>query len=796
MKKTALVLAIALSTALSLFGANIVRRIQVIDLSGTANQDALEQIVHKAIATRVGEEFSPSQLSKDVAALVKTKGIDDVQTKTVELENGAVQVTFMVTIRQRIAEIAIRGNNEFSYRTLKTHLKTKPGEMLDEQRQAADRKAILSRYEKGGFYGTTVTQEITPAEGKPNQVVLTYVVVESTRAKLKGTAFKGNTAFTESELSRVLMTKRQWWRYIFRFGNYYKPSLRSLDIERITDLYATKGYLDAQVIDVEENYIDEEKKWIVPTYVIDEGMQYTIGELSIEGNEKFSAQELLAKTALKKGEIYNKNTADADLAAMKAPYEAQGHLDLRFHPELRKDDDAHVVDIIYHVFEGEPSRINEITITGNTYTRDHVIRRELAIFEDDLADNRKSQQTKNRLNNLGYFESVEIVPKATENPARRDLSIELKKKPTGSISVGAAFSSEDSVIGFLELSERNFSLSKLLNFEKPKGDGQRMRAYLAVGSNNTSVNISLLEPSLFDSPFQLNNEIFINTRYEDEYDERHIGYGLTLSWPVAFQLPFIPDHTEYWDMSIGLRLEQIAITHIDREERFDEEDGSYPDDVRFPQGMNYSIQRDKGDEFTNRLFLSLSRDRRDHFLFPTRGTKLSADAEYITKALGSYADYFKLHLGAEAYLPVYQDVFLRLAADGYTNVHVSGKDVKLFDRYFAGGIGTIRGFKRHDVSPVNRNENSIGGQTMFIGTAELIKPVQDFMFLKLFCDVGNVWWDDNCDYDFGDLNASIGLGIQFRQVPVRLDYGYPIITKGDHLDGRSGRFHFSIDYRF
>ena len=121
--------------------------------------------------------------------------------------------------------------------------------------------------------------------------------------------------------------------------------------------------------------------------------------------------------------------------------------------------------------------------------------------------------------------------------------------------------------------------------------------------------------------------------------------------------------------------------------------------------------------------------------------------------------------------------------------------MKVFDRYFAGGFGTIRGFKRRYVSPVNVNENSIGGSTMLVGTAELIKPIKNFMFFKVFCDVGNVWWD-SFDADFGDLNASIGLGIQFRALPVRLDYGYPIVTKNDHLDGTHGRFHFSITTSF
>ncbi len=794
MKKAFLAL-LATLLILGLQAAERVTRIQVVDLSGTANQEALEQLVYATIGSKVGEPLSMPQLSQDVAALLKLRGIDDVQTKISDREDGSLQVAFLLSLRQKLSRVEVEGNATIKTKTLLVHAQSKPGELVDEVAQAADRKRILEKYEKAGRYGTRVSQRLEGDPERPGELVLTFVVEEAPRAKLKGTAFTGNLAIEDGELRDALMTKRPWWRYIFRLGNYYNPNYRNLDIERILSLYAQRGYLDAQVVKVDEEYLDEERSWVRIVYHIQEGQPYVLGERTFQGNQNFTQEELLAKAALVSGETYSSTVASQDLEAMKGLYEGLGYLDLRFLPELKKNPDTHTVDIAYHIQEGEVSRIDEISIVGNTYTRDHVIRRELAIFEDDLADSRKIRQTKNRLENLGYFESVEVLAKPSILPTRRNLSIEVKEKPTGSISVGAAFSSEDSVLGFLELSETNFSLSKLLQGEKPKGDGQRMRAYVAVGSDTTNVSISLTEPSLFDGPFDLTNELFLNTRYEDQYDERHVGYAISLGWPVAFHLPFLPNHTEYWRLSTGLRLEHIQISNLDDEEEFDEDDGDYPDNVRFPKGRNYSMRRDEGGDFANRLVFSMVRDTRNHYVFPNRGSRVMLDAEYITRALGSYADYLKFHAGVESYHPFYKDVFLRLSADAHTAQHLSGDDIKIFDRYFAGGYGTLRGFKRHDVSPVNRNENSIGGQTMLVGTAELIKPVKNFMFLKLFCDVGNVWWD-SFDADLGDLNASLGIGVQFRQIPIRLDYGFPVLTQGDHLDGRSGRFHFSIDYSF
>ncbi len=787
-------LSVVMASAFAL-SAEMVTRIEVVDLTGASNQEALEQVVYATIGTKVGEDLSLPRLSQDVSALLKVRGVDDVQTKVGEREDGSVQVTYLLTFRQRVSAIDIEGATAFRAKALSKKCTTKLGELVDEVSLAADRKRILDKYEKAGYHGVEVTTRLENDPATPGAARVVFQIAEgAARQKLKGVFFEGNTAFTQGELRDQVLTKRQWWRYIFRMGNYYNPALQNLDIDKILSLYATKGYLDAQVTSVEQQPLDD-GKWVRLVYHIQEGQPYALGERTFEGQTLFTAEKLLEQTKMQPGQPYSSTQADADLEAMKGLYEWRGYLDLRFIPQLRKNPGTHTVDVDYHIREGESCRIGDITISGNTYTRDHVIRRELAIFEDDLADSRKIRQTKNRLENLGYFESVEILPKTTANPARRDLSIEVKEKPTGSVSVGAAFSSEDSVLGFLELSEANFSLDKLLGLEKPKGDGQRMRAYLAIGSDTQNFSLSLTEPSLFDGPFSLTNELFLHTRYEDNYDERHIGYAITLGLPVSFQVPFFPDHTEYWRVSLGLRVEHIRISNLDDEEEFDENDGNYPDDVRFPKGHNYSMRRDEGGDFANRLILSLSRDTRNHYIFPNRGTRYSLDAEYITRALGSYADYVKLHAGAEGYLPVYKDVFLRLSADAHTAAHIGGDDIKIFDRYFAGGYGTLRGFKRHDVSPVNRNENSIGGSTMLVGTAELIKPVKDFMFFKVFCDVGNVWWND-FDADLGDLNASLGLGVQFRQVPIRFDYGFPIITKGDHLDGRSGRFHFSIDYSF
>lgn len=746
---------------------------------GQILQDALEQLVYATIRCKVGGEFSPKVLTEDIAALYGTGHFRDIQTSSETGADGKVQVLFMVVPKKLVTAIEIVGNKAYKDSSLRYLLKQKLEVPADDKIVAADCAAIMEKYRSGGYHGTTVSSNFEDsADG--STCTLTYVIQEAARAKLQGVVFDGNTVFEDSEIKSQLLTKRQWWRYIFRFGNYFNEQLLHYDKKKISDLYATRGYLDFAVEDVELRY-DEEQKWVTVVFKFYEGKPYTVGKIAIEGNSRFTAEELLSKTTLASGQVYDSRLESQDITAMRREYEVLGYGELKFIPRHDSDRSTQLVDITYKVVEGTQSRIRDIVIVGNEVTKNKVIQRELAIHADDYTDLSRINLSKQRLQNLDYFESVEMYPIATPVPDLRDLRIELKEKSTGTMSLGAGFSSEDSVMGFLEFTETNFDLGRLFDWP-PKGGGQRFRAYLGIGTDVQNVSISFIEPAFLDRNLELSNDLFLNTRFEDDYDERHIGGAVMLSWPIAFRLPGV-EQVEFWRLGLGLRIEHIRISDVD-DPRWDDDDEHY-------DYINYCLEDEEGGEFANRLILRLSRDTRDQFRFPTRGSRISLETEFVTSALGSYSNYFRFHAGGIKYVPVVQDFVLKMSLDGWAASHLSGDDIKIFDRYFGGGYGTIRGFKRRDVSPVNYNENPIGGLTMLMASVELIKPVKDFMFVSLFTDIGNTWWD-SFDADLGELNMSIGVGVQFKAVPIRLDYGYPVKTSGEYLDGKSGRFHFNI----
>ncbi|MBR4222233.1 MAG: outer membrane protein assembly factor BamA, partial [Victivallales bacterium] len=431
----------------------------------------LEQIVSYTVVSKVGDEFKANVVSEDIGRLVKSGKFDDVRITTGAGKDGKVILTFVLTPKPVVGDIYIKGATIYKAKKLGKLLKLEPGEILDEKTLAKDREALLQKYRDAGYYGTMVTS--TRSEERDGKVDVSYVIREEKRYKLKQVYFENNTAFELGELRSEIVTRRQWWRYILRLGNYYNEQNLALDKDKLKHLYGTKGYLDFAVTEVKQEPI-EDGKWIKVTFVLEEGRQYKVGKMSVEGNVRFKEEDLLKLATTKEGDLYNVDRESADTDAMRGEYERLGYMDLRFYPVHEKDKENSIVNVRYKVTEGGISNVRNVVITGNEITKDEVIRRELVIGPGDLGDMGKVRSSKQRLMNLGYFETVEMLPMATDEPNLRDLKIDLKEKATGQISLGAGFSSEDSAIAFIEFTETNFDLGRIFNWP-PKGAGQRFR---------------------------------------------------------------------------------------------------------------------------------------------------------------------------------------------------------------------------------------------------------------------------------------------------------------------------------
>ena len=426
MIKRALILTVCSAVFCVSAWAESIGKIVVKSTSPDMNQETLEQIVFSTIGSKAGDTFNAATVSEDIRKLMQNEQFDDVKMSTDRTDDSRVIVTFTVTPSPIVKAIRIQGAKMYKEKKLRRHIKHAEGALLDDVQLASDRKAIMNKYREAGFYGTQVN---TVKSANPNGGIdVTFVVTEEERHKLKKVYFKNNTVFTESELRSAIVTQRQWWRYILRFGNYYNSEQSALDKDKLQRLYGQKGYMDFAVPDIIVKKTEGNDKWVEVTYILEEGSPYTINNIELSGAKRFTAEELLASTASKAGDVHDSEREEVDINRMKAKYEILGYIDLRLWATHKKDTVAKKVDVLYSVVEGRPATIRNIDIAGNTITRDEVVRRELVIAPKDLADNGKIRLSKHRIMNLGFFETVDILPVSTDEPDVKDLRIDLGKR--------------------------------------------------------------------------------------------------------------------------------------------------------------------------------------------------------------------------------------------------------------------------------------------------------------------------------------------------------------------------------
>ncbi len=762
-----LIVLTVLLAALTVRGADVLDVVVKTDTGASAPRDQVLSFMD----CQPGRTFNPAQLSEDIKRIYGSGSFEDVKAEVSEQPDDKVIISVTVTPKRRVRRIIFEGNETLKTKHLKRLIEHEPGAILDEMQVDADTNAIRKRYRQKGFAKCELTSKV---QHIPNthEVNLVFAITENERHKLRKVLFEGNTAFTTAELRGTLLTRRPWWSYII--PTVYVDDMKlEMDEDALGELYTDRGYFDFQVVAVRRTF-DAKRKWVTLTFVLEEGPAYTVRSLDLQfaDTKRFSRDELLALTKSKQGQQYDRARERRELDRIRAKYDALGYLDLYIDVDHEVDGQSKTVGVLYVVDEGVPSRIHDVKIIGNEATEDYVIRRELALHPGDLADRRKIRASQTRLKNLGYFERVDVIPESTEREDEKNLRVEVTEQHTGSFQVGAGFSTEDALVGTLELGEANFDVGKFARMEGFKGAGQRMRLRMQLGTERNDVVLSFVEPWWLDKRLRLELDAFTHSRFEDEYEQETVGAGIkvTKAW------------RKYWRHSAGLTVQQIKLT-------------DFEDDV------SALLLSEEGNYNATRLLFSVSRDSRDSFVQPTRGSRLTLSTELLTEAIGSYSDIVRLDLAARKYFPLVHDMVLKLGGEVAVLRRISGKRAAIFDRYFAGGM-SVRGFKRREISPIDDavHEEPIGGKSMLLGRAEIIYPIFKLIYGSAFCDAGNVW-EDVDDLDPFDLNVSVGAGVQVnlpigpQPVPVRFEYGWPIVTQMDHLSD-SGRPHFHIGYRF
>jgi outer membrane protein insertion porin family len=483
---------------------------------------------------------------------------------------------------------------------------------------------------------------------------------------------------------------------------------------------------------------------------------------------------------LKRGDVASIEQIRQASQSVRDYYGSRGYIDTLVRYDLDAKPSRGVVDVRFDVQEGELAYIRDIRIRGNTRTQDKVIRRELAVVPGDIFNEVRVRISERRLWNLGFFSFVNSVPEPTAEQDQYDLTFEVEEQKTGQFIVGAGFSSVDDVVGFVELSQGNFDL---FGWPHLTGGGQKLKLRSQFGTERTDVELSFVEPWLFNRKLSLGVDLYRHdSRFlSDDYDQRNTGGSVSLARAltrsIRGSLKYAFEEIEVYDLS------------DDASDRIREEEGS-----RTKSSMT----------------LGLLRDTRDSVFVPTRGNRTSLSATLAGGPLGAETDLYELEARSSQYIPLWFGHVLNIK--GWAAVveeHGDADRVPIFDRLFLGGARTIRGFRYRDVGPRDTEGEPIGGRTAAYGTAEYSIPLGKTIRFATFYDVGMVWEEA---YEMeGDYNSSYGIGLRFDipGFPLRLDYAWPletdeytIIEVGTGLeqtktnDQPSGRFSFLLGYVF
>jgi outer membrane protein insertion porin family len=710
--------------------------------------------------TKVGKPYSIGVSEEDIRNLYQTTKVFNVRFFWEPKENKLIVV---VQTKGTVKEVLIEGASQIKASKLRKNISTKPGSELTEAEVEADRQKILSLYQEKGYKDTNVKTEIKTDE-KTGRSTVTFAITEAGKTIIKRIGFEGNTHFTARQLRKVIKSRRHT---IFSFldkSGRVDQELLAQDIDALRDFYQNRGYEDVKIGDPTVTRT-EGKADVELTFPIEEGPQYHVGSITVGSTKLFTAEEIGTALLLKEGSVYSPAAVQADIKRIQDAYGSRGYIDTQVIPVMTPGANRQI-DLTYRIDEGSQSYVERVDISGNTRTKDKVIRRELAIGPGDVYNSVLAEASKTRLKNLNYFDRVDVFPSDTMVPGKKDMNVVVSEKQTGSLNFGAGYSTIDSVLGFVEITQSNFDITNWPNFT---GGGQRFRARAQVGAERKDFIVSLTEPYFLDYQLAVGGELFYHDAdyLSSLYNQRN--YGMDLFTRKAIN--------EVLSWRVDYRLENITIYNVNA-------------------GASEIFREDEGSHVKSQISPSLVYDTRDSVFLTRRGTRAELTAYVAGGPLGGNDNIYGADLEAAHYTPLPWDTILTLAGEVATVDNWSGSNhVPIFDRLYLGGSNNLRGFKFRDVGPKDENGNPVGGNTMARFTAEYTYPIIDRVRGAFFYDTGFV---NKGSYSISgtEIASDVGIGVRLDLPigPVRLDYGYPV-QKGD-ATSKGGHFNFNIGYQF
>lgn len=802
-------------------------KIARIEIKHIGPNSVSDTLIRGNIRSRVGEPFRPITVDDDVKNLYRTGLFYNIRVTRDKATDGGVVLTYVVQANPRLTDIKLQGNVKLKDSKIRKKITSKIGEPLDERKLFTDSQAIQELYQKGGYPRTEVKYvvNIDEAAGKGTA---TFEIKESPKIKITAYEFVGGDSFSAGLLREQMIG---WWRrhfsWLIGYGRYKEDDFET-GKETLAEFYRNKGYIDFDIKEVE--LLNPTPRTMLIRMHLYEGQQYRVGKITFDGTTMlptnavspafragkapprgpertaWSDRVILARNfKMKEGDVFTMANLAKDTQAVEDFYDSKGHIDVGRDPEKLKvtrvpNTDTSTMDIRYEIDEGQKSFVEKVQIRGNTKTKDRVIRRELAISPGETFDMVKVRVSKRRLEGLDYFSKVEARPENTDVKNRKDLLVAVEEKNTGNLSFGAGFSSVDAIVGFAELTQGNFDIFHPPTFT---GGGQKFRLRLQLGTRRQDIIATFTEPWFLNRKLQFETELYHRKMdfqsTENLYDE--VRTGARFSLDRALWTDFFRGGIYYTIENVGILLNESAkpyLTVINTPPRGQQ--------VQVVQNTPNTILGEDGYSLLSRAGVTMSYDTRNDFKLPNSGQRTELTAELTSSFLGGQRDFYKLE-GQTAWFfrGLLKGHVLELGGRGGVTDGLRGDTVPFYERYYLGGLYSLRGFEYRAISPRESNPaggyyaEPIGGYTYWFASAEYSIPLFEKdsgtgVRFAVFYDIGSV---GQGAYDFNVNNYSdnwgVGLRLNLPIGPLRLDYGFPL--NHDRFSDGKGRFQFGVGWQ-
>ncbi len=693
-----------------------------------------EAAVKNKISLKLGEVISQEKISEDIKAIYNMGYFEDVKAD-IQPSEGGVKVIYTVKEKPTIVSVSFEGNKEYDEEKLKEVVTITAGSIADVTLINDNSLRLKAFYESEGYYFAKIVPVLK--KKTEDEVDLIFVIEENQRVKIKEIKFEGNKAISSRKIKKVMATsERKFYSFITGSGFYKKYEMLQ-DLEKIKDFYHDNGYLKVSIGEPKIDF-SADKKWMTITIPISEGPQFKVSSVKVEGiRDKKEEEEVKGLIKLKSGEVFSKKNMRNDVEKITLYYADRGYALASVAPDVIPNEEKLTVDVIYNIKPGDKYTIGRVNISGNVKTVDKVIRREVRVDEGDEYSASKIKKSKTRLEDLQYFETVDINQKPNADQKIVDLDVTVKEKPTGMLTIGGGYSSIDNLIGMVDITQTNLF-----------GRGYSLTLRGELGGRSSYYTIAFRDPWFLDKPLIFGFNLYRHKREYVNYTKTSTGAGIT----------FGKRYGEDWSASVTYEIEKSHVTDLDED-------------------ADTLLKDMEGRLTTSSITFQIVNDTRDSFIDPSTGRRHSLSV--TVAGLGGNTGFWKSLLDLGWYFPIFEESTLHIRGRLGMSDTLFGKKYPLYERFYVGGLDTIRGLGYGEAGPKDSKNEPIGAKRALIFNIEYLFPIVTELKLKglIFTDIGRGY--NEGDKFSSNIKYTAGFGFRWFSPmgPLKIDYGINLNRK-------------------